>query len=327
MVSFKNPSEFREKMQKFQDYIGALDEELKKIRVFERELPLCLELVSQAIERCKQQMSETTMITEPFNGQSDHYFSDQTSSEYPVLEEFIPMKSTSSTNEDINDQEQQKQQISNELFTGSKDWLASAQLSIQVPDPIYEEDLFMKKLTMDEQRNGCDSFHLFEKKKISVSSSSDTDGGGGSGCGGGGGGNDCGDKGRSNKKERRCWSPELHRRFLHALQQLGGAHVATPKQIREIMKVNGLTNDEIKSHLQKYRLHTRRLNPTIENVDTHTPQLVVVGRIWMPPPGYTPNASSSPLTNGVNSSKVVYAPIASLSPSIIASSYKTKQRI
>ncbi|KAF5794132.1 putative transcription factor MYB-HB-like family [Helianthus annuus] len=320
MVSFKKPSEFREKMQKCQEYIGALDEELKKIRVFERELPLCLELVSQAIERCKQQMSETTMITEPFNGQSDHYFCDQTSSEYPVLEEFIPMKSTSSTNEDIDDQEQQKQQLSNELFTGSKDWLASAQLSIQAPDPIYEEDLFMKKLTMDEQRNGCDSFHTFEKKKISISSSSDTDGGGG-------GGNDGGDKGRSNKKERRCWSPELHRRFLHALQQLGGAHVATPKQIREIMKVNGLTNDEIKSHLQKYRLHTRRLNPTIENVDTHTPQLAVVGRIWMPPQGYTPNASSSPLTNGVNSSKVVYAPIASLPPSIIASSYKTKQRI
>ena len=26
--------------------------------------------------------------------------------------------------------------------------------------------------------------------------------------------------------------------------------VATPKQIRDIMKVDGLTNDEIKSHLQ-----------------------------------------------------------------------------
>ena len=26
--------------------------------------------------------------------------------------------------------------------------------------------------------------------------------------------------------------------------------VATPKQIREMMKVDGLTNDEVKSHLQ-----------------------------------------------------------------------------
>lgn len=26
------------------------------------------------------------------------------------------------------------------------------------------------------------------------------------------------------RKQRRNWSPELHRRFLHALQQLGGSH-------------------------------------------------------------------------------------------------------
>ncbi|RDX63539.1 Transcription factor HHO5, partial [Mucuna pruriens] len=60
------------------------------------------------------------------------------------------------------------------------------------------------------------------------------------------------------RKQRRCWSPELHRRFVDALQQLGGAQVATPKQIRELMQVEGLTNDEVKSHLQKYRLHVRR---------------------------------------------------------------------
>ncbi|KAM1627621.1 hypothetical protein ACFXTN_014454 [Malus domestica] len=36
----------------------------------------------------------------------------------------------------------------------------------------------------------------------------------------------------------------------YALQQLGGSHAATPKQIRELMKVDGLTNDEVKSHLQ-----------------------------------------------------------------------------
>ena len=31
-----------------------------------------------------------------------------------------------------------------------------------------------------------------------------------------------------------------------------------PKKIRQLMKVDGLTHDEVKSHLQKYRLHTRR---------------------------------------------------------------------
>lgn len=29
---------------------------------------------------------------------------------------------------------------------------------------------------------------------------------------------------QSSRKQRRCWSSELHRRFVDALQQLGGAH-------------------------------------------------------------------------------------------------------
>ncbi|KAG6526737.1 myb family transcription factor EFM-like [Zingiber officinale] len=61
------------------------------------------------------------------------------------------------------------------------------------------------------------------------------------------------------RKTRRCWSPELHRRFVLSLQQLGGPQVATPKQIRELMNVDNLTNDEVKSHLQKYRLHIRKM--------------------------------------------------------------------
>ncbi|CAN6826585.1 unnamed protein product [Brassica oleracea] len=67
------------------------------------------------------------------------------------------------------------------------------------------------------------------------------------------------------KKElRRKWSEELHWRITDALQKIGGSQVATPKQIRDIMKVDGLTNDEVKSQLQKYRMHIRKhpLHPT-----------------------------------------------------------------
>ncbi|KAI5080660.1 hypothetical protein GOP47_0003843 [Adiantum capillus-veneris] len=94
------------------------------------------------------------------------------------------------------------------------------------------------------------------------------------------------------RKPRRCWSAELHRKFVNALKQLGGSEVATPKQIREVMQVDGLTNDEVKSHLQKYRLHTKRPNPMstmhISSATTQTPsggaapQLVVLGGIWVP---------------------------------------------
>ncbi|TYJ29362.1 hypothetical protein E1A91_A06G064200v1 [Gossypium mustelinum] len=84
------------------------------------------------------------------------------------------------------------------------------------------------------------------------------------------------------RKSRRCWSPDLHKRFVNALQMLGVHQVATPKQIRELMKVEGLTNDEVKSHLQKYRLHTRRPNLSPQPAGPPTSQLVVLGGIWVP---------------------------------------------
>ena len=39
--------DFRDNLEKSQQYINALEEERKKIQVFQRELPLCVELVSQ----------------------------------------------------------------------------------------------------------------------------------------------------------------------------------------------------------------------------------------------------------------------------------------
>ncbi|GMN57569.1 hypothetical protein TIFTF001_026673 [Ficus carica] len=51
-------------------------------------------------------------------------------------------------------------------------------------------------------------------------------------------------------RTRRHWTHELHARFQWALDVLGGPEAATPKQIKEVMRVSGLTNDQIKSHLQ-----------------------------------------------------------------------------
>ncbi|XP_071691759.1 transcription factor HHO6-like [Rutidosis leptorrhynchoides] len=84
---------------------------------------------------------------------------------------------------------------------------------------------------------------------------------------------------QTSRKQRRCWSAELHRRFVNALQQLGGSQAATPKQIRELMQVEGLTNDEVKSHLQKYRLHTRRLPSS--NTSSANQSGGVLGGLWM----------------------------------------------
>ncbi|CAL9781098.1 unnamed protein product [Musa acuminata subsp. burmannicoides] len=61
------------------------------------------------------------------------------------------------------------------------------------------------------------------------------------------------------KKPRVVWSSELHQQFVTAVNQLG-IDKAVPKKILELMKVAGLTRENVASHLQKYRLYLRRLS-------------------------------------------------------------------
>ncbi|GLJ55398.1 hypothetical protein SUGI_1431280 [Cryptomeria japonica] len=47
------------------------------------------------------------------------------------------------------------------------------------------------------------------------------------------------------------WTSDLHDSFLRAVQQLGGPNKASPKQLVELMGVEGLTHPQVKSHLQR----------------------------------------------------------------------------
>lgn len=64
------------------------------------------------------------------------------------------------------------------------------------------------------------------------------------------------------KRARVHWTVQLHQQFVAAVNQLG-IDKAVPKKIVEIMKVQGLSRENVASHLQKYRLYLKRLSGAI----------------------------------------------------------------
>ncbi|RLN25385.1 hypothetical protein C2845_PM07G40450 [Panicum miliaceum] len=60
------------------------------------------------------------------------------------------------------------------------------------------------------------------------------------------------------RKVKVDWTPELHRRFVQAVEQLG-IDKAVPSRILEVMGIDCLTRHNIASHLQKYRSHRKHL--------------------------------------------------------------------
>ncbi|URD97221.1 MYB family transcription factor, partial [Musa troglodytarum] len=229
--------------------IRILEEEKRKIEAFKRELPLCIHLLGEVIDGLKK---ETERCGGGCFGR--------------VLEEFLPVESRVEQDGGV--------QVDDKM-----NWMSSAQLW---SDNYGENDI--------SPRNHEEKENLFSECKSpggggaflpfgapsTVSASSEEKKPARRVCGRGpksvgrapeswsppAPATACGHLGfqsqhRPSRKARRCWSQELHRRFTLAIRQLGGAQgewllqsLATPKRIREAMKVEGLTNDEVKSHLQ-----------------------------------------------------------------------------
>ncbi|XP_068654257.1 myb family transcription factor EFM-like [Aristolochia californica] len=308
-----------EKFSKLEDYVKCLEEERRKIDAFKRELPLCMFLLSDAIEALKMEAMQCRSVNAR-----------------PVLEEFMPVRSKFEDDGGVKTEKKDSRDKMN--------WMSSAQLwsdnynensNNNNSADNYKKNKIVEKVeesnrsvigspfSESKYRSSGGAFMPFkefsgfparprkEEKEVSavpdlsllspgVKSVSTESGGSGESKKSGSRANpSVSSNAQSNiqpqqqpRKARRCWSPELHRRFVNALQQLGGPQVATPKQIRELMKVEGLTNDEVKSHLQKYRLHTRR-SPTSASNSSNQP-VVLLGGIWVPPDHYQ---SSKPSTS------------------------------
>ncbi|CAN4094335.1 unnamed protein product [Withania somnifera] len=302
--------------QNLEEFLARLEEERVKIDAFKRELPLCMQLLTNAMEASRQQLQS-------------HRENNNHIGHRPVLEEFIPLKNNNASVE--LGEEKLVANNTSTIVDNKANWMTSAQLwsppsdhhqetkQVQVSTTCNKEnDHHMgfsigPNLALDNNNSSCPSSTTLalascnkqnettlivddHNKNMEVVNIINNNNNNGSCINNvqqdsqsiGGGTNSTStstqqqQQQQPHRKARRCWSPDLHRRFVNALQMLGGSQVATPKQIRELMKVDGLTNDEVKSHLQKYRLHTRRPSPSPQ-ATTAPAHLVVLGGIWVPP--------------------------------------------
>ncbi|XP_038702692.1 transcription factor HHO5-like isoform X2 [Tripterygium wilfordii] len=241
-------TEISHKLSRLDTYVTGLEDELRKIEAFKRELPLSMILLNDAIVRLKEEAMQWRELNDP----------------PPLTEEIRPLKGKPV--EDGGVILEKKDQ---------KNWMSSVQL--WSTDINFDQRKLALRSEDDDQlgagkvtqlcNNGSKGGAFVDFQGIGkaiapqvparslmpplssplvpVKIQSKQQ-----------------DPQETRRKQRRCWSPELHRRFVDALQQLGGSQ-ATPKQIRDLMQVDGLTNDEVKSHLQKYRLHVRKLPSSV----------------------------------------------------------------
>ncbi|XP_058772785.1 transcription factor HHO5 isoform X2 [Vicia villosa] len=223
------------KLSMLDDLVRRLEEEMNKVLAFKRELPLCILLVNDAIARLKDEKEKVRLIKmrDPvlMNEKSDNKMNWMSSVQLWTAQ-------TKSKNEDGDRSVLQKSNGGGVFMSFNENTRVPLKEVSQVPS-----FSLMSEVSHGNSKSGCDrssSGSSLLRVEIQNQQPQPPQ-----------------PLLQGSRKQRRSWSSELHRRFVDALQQLGGAH-ATPKQIREKMQVDGLTNDEVKSHLQKYRLHVRR---------------------------------------------------------------------
>ncbi|KAL8205201.1 hypothetical protein R6Q57_007271 [Mikania cordata] len=264
-----------EKVLQVNDLVNRLESEMRTIEAFKREIPLCMLLINDAIVALKE---ESMVLKNSSNAQ-------------PVLEEFIPLKNRY---DDDDDNDAKVEINTNQKDNGDKkNWLSSTHLwntnenlnqkansatQMIIKKKTEEEDAGRAIVNENNRLTSCFIPNVPSNTEIDSSVLVPP-------------------HQHTFRKQRRRWSIELHKRFVSALQQLGGSQVATPKQIRELMKVDGLTNDEVKSHLQKHRLRTRRIRST----ETNQSCVLVTGGSWMSKCSNSKSGSpDGPLLNDIN---------------------------
>ncbi|CAK9166442.1 unnamed protein product [Ilex paraguariensis] len=242
------------KLSKLNDYVHALQDELKKIDAFICQLPLCMHLLNDAIERLKEETmhcmeANAQPVTEPLKGNSKEDGGVEASSDSDDKKNWMSSVQLWTAPLDYENSDIKRRDRSSNLKSRNEEEKGSAKNSHQLCNKRNRGKASVLPLKKHKEISSSLDGLSLSIPVTKMNGSIDLN-------------LNCFDSSHSNpqqKKQRRCWSPELHRRFVNALHELGGAQAATPRQIRDLMQVDDLTNDEVKSHLQKYRLHVRRI--------------------------------------------------------------------
>lgn len=91
------------------------------------------------------------------------------------------------------------------------------------------------------------------------------------------------------KRPRVHWSSHMHSQFVAAVNKLG-IDKAVPKKILELMTVDGLTRENVASHLQKYRLYLKKA----AKMDSGTPAAAPAAPEAAPPAAAQPAPGAPP---------------------------------
>lgn len=115
-----------EKLSKLDSFLKGLEDELRKIDAFKRELPLCMLLLNDAILVLKEESMQCARASKKVQ---------------PVLEEFIPLKNNNSEDDDEDVIPIKKEKDSSK--DNKKNWMSSVQLwntddNHPTNDPIFD---------------------------------------------------------------------------------------------------------------------------------------------------------------------------------------------
>ncbi|PON82109.1 GARP transcription factor [Trema orientale] len=264
----KIDNDVEKKLSVLNDYLNKYKEELSRVEVLKRDLPQCMLLLMDAIEIIKDEITKS-LTKKTQGGESEVYDHDRELQRR--VSEFLACKKR--TYENDRHELQMKNIINNAENKNINDLLTSSLISPPWPKCYHDQFKTIQDSGNKSKNPKIGSDVLNGGTSFGSRSNNNDDIVPAFGIGSRGGGGVKYDQLQPpsavaaevvldpiwRNTNRRTWTPELHAKFIQAMGRFKSPEVATPKQIRELMNVKDLTNDQVKSHLQKYRLHLRGL--------------------------------------------------------------------